>query len=295
MRSKKKELFHAIGRKDADAVAAALKDGIDPNTAESSGYFVNRTALMHAAACQFPEGVKLLLEAGANVNASTQKGVGAKAGYTALHGVIDGNDPVEPRSDYAVRLQIVKLLLQAGADPNAVYGADTTPIYSAASAGYVEIVGAMIDAGADPRRSPPGCFSPLHGAAQGCHETVARRVLDAGMPVDAETTDGFTPLMTAGYRGCDTLVRLFLERGANPNHRAADGRTPLINAALYAQDTATDAQHERAWRIVKQLLEAGADPTPRNRKGETALEIASRSQNGLAAECIREFQRKSGK
>lgn len=154
---KEKSLFRAIERKDTGSLKRLLDDGVDPNAAEWSSRHGNYTALMYAAACQFPQGVQLLIEAGANVHAQTIAGAGAAGGTTALHRAIDGSDPTgtdaQGYSDPKQRLQVVELLLKAGANPFAVYDEDITPLGRAASSGYLEIVKMILERGQSWRRS----------------------------------------------------------------------------------------------------------------------------------------------
>src|SRR5439155_869105 len=105
-------------------------------------------------------------------------------------------------------------------------------------------------------------------------------------------------LMSAISTASEPLIDLLLSRGADVNHRAKDGRTALICAAQYVQFHAKrPEQHELALRIVKRLLEAGADPAvqigenifPATEPGDTAADIAARGESPLVAEYIRNF------
>ena len=66
------------------------------------------------------------------------------------------------------------------------------------------------------------------------------------------------------------MVRALLRAGANPNlAHEDDGRTPLLAAVEGGQR-----------RIVKLLLNAGADPNRADEDGQTALDIARRGGQG---------------
>ena len=52
------------------------------------------------------------------------------------------------------------------------------------------------------------------------------------------------------------------------NDRNESGRTPLMVAAQWG-----------SFGFAKELIKAGADPSIRNRKGETALDIAARKED----------------
>ena len=209
------------------------------------------------------------------------------------------------RSTEEDRLKIIDLLLKAGADPNAVDQGDRLPLYYAASSGYYEIVHRLIEAGATFKTWPAGCMPPLfgvvvnvppHGVIEGRnHERVAKLLLELGAPVDGETANGMTALMGAAIPGSERLIDLLLDHGADVNHRSQDKRSPLICAAGYAEWAAAEDEYQLALRIVKRLLDAGADPYARNGKGESAYDIAARSRGPLAAEYLKRFSTGNGK
>jgi ankyrin repeat protein len=74
--------------------------------------------------------------------------------------------------------------------------------------------------------------------------------------------------MTAAAGGDTVTVNELLARGALVNEADIRGETPLIYAARYG-----------AVRAAEELVRAGADITRRNTAGETALEIAIKSNH----------------
>jgi ankyrin repeat protein len=280
------QVYTAIRRRDIDMLRKLLSEGADPNACVRDEYHGDTPVILHAASFRFPEGVKLLLDAGADPNAQMSGGQGAKGGQTALHHAICDEG-----------LPVVETLLKAGANPNAVdKNRDYTPLCNAASGGHHEIVQRLIAAGATFKTWPPGCVPPLivaagvplHGVEEGRkQERIAEWLLAQDAPVDGETAQGATALMVAALKGSERLINLFLDHGADVNHRSRDGRTPLICAAFYAEWTSADDEHQLALRIVQRLLDAGADPNARTDNGETAYDIAARSKSSLSAECIK--------
>lgn len=60
------------------------------------------------------------------------------------------------------------------------------------------------------------------------------------------------------------VAQILCKAGANVNARGLDDDTPLHDAAIVGQ-----------LRLVKLLVERGADPTVKNRKGKTPCDVAA--------------------
>lgn len=279
MKSKPEEMFEAINKHDIKSLQKLLVQGADAGTKMDSTkdgfYYGNHSLLAVAATAQFVECVEALLKSGANANFCSSAGKGG-SGRTALYDASNGSNEEEG-------LKIVDLLLKAGADPNEVGNDDNLPLGAAARCGHMRICQRLIEAGATYKTWPAKCASPLVAAAIGgrhgvteCqnHDEVIKLLLNLGTPVDATSEGSNTALAAAAYIGNEYRVNWFLKLGANPNYKNKYDRTPLINAALYYQTEASNAEKEQiALRIIKRLLEAGADPTLRDIKGRTASEI----------------------
>ena len=160
---------------------------------------------------------------------------------TSLHLVTDwpGYFPNGP--------QIVRLLIDAGADPNAL-----TTSRGAEAPG-------------------PGSETPLHYAASSDDADVAEALIDGG--ADLETPDGSigTPLDNAVGYGCWNVARLLVARGARVDqawHAAALGMLDRLEELLGGQSgTEREALSQAFWhacaagqrRAAELLLKKGAD------------------------------------
>ncbi len=132
-------LVRAAQRGDAEAVARAIARGANLDRRTSvfgTGEFNDWTALMWAAYARNDEVVRLLANAGADVNA--QSG----GGRTALHLVFYTNDPA--------RESTIEVLLAGGADPNIATSWGDTPLLSSVrSRRNLASIALLIEAGAD--------------------------------------------------------------------------------------------------------------------------------------------------
>ncbi len=94
-----------------------------------------------------------------------------------------------------------------------------TPLHVAADwPGYFpngpQVVRMLIEAGADPNARSPGDETPLHWAASSDDRDVADALIEAGADVDAPDGSIGTPLANAVGYGCWHVARLLVDRGA---------------------------------------------------------------------------------
>ena len=87
------------------------------------------------------------------------------------------------------------------------------------------LVRVLLDAGADPARGNAHGWTPLHQAGYSNLPLLARMLLDEGVPVDVSARgDGGTPLVVALFWGHREVTEVLAERGVHPrNLRAAAG------------------------------------------------------------------------
>jgi uncharacterized protein len=90
-------------------ILAALKAGAGIHAVDKNGV----TALHHAVRFRSPAAVKTLIERGANVNQACRRN-----GSTALHRAVTQTGAPGTAGRQAAALEIIRLLLGAGADPS---------------------------------------------------------------------------------------------------------------------------------------------------------------------------------
>ena len=113
-------------------------------------------------------GVKEMLEAGANANAT-----------------IDGDGSPLIGAARSGNILIAQLLLDSGADPNLPVEGDGSPLIMAAAAGRLDQVALLIQRGADVNLAVEGDENPLMGAAEGGHLAVVKLLVDKGADIHA--------------------------------------------------------------------------------------------------------------
>ena len=155
-----------------------------------------------------------------------------------------------------------------------------------AAAGYrLEIVKMLLAAGSDPNASMNHrCSGPLHYAADGYIVGPAwdpiRQVktigclLEAGAHLNAQDKNGASPLHRAVRTRCAAAVRTFLEAGADPLLKNKPGSTPFH---LAVQNTGrggsgTDEARLAQREIIETFLRFGVSPSIKDSRGKSVKE-----------------------
>lgn len=135
------------------------------------------------------------------------------------------------------------------------YSNGFVPLYIAVEKNNLEIVELLLAAGADPNLPSQG-FPPLFLAIEKNHPKIVQVLLEAGADSSLPSQSGTFPLHKALAEEIPNpeIIQLLLSAGADPNKRSGLGVTPL--AHLSAKDT----ESKEAIKIVQLLLAAGADP-----------------------------------
>lgn len=110
---------------------------------------------------------------------------------------------------------IVEFLLKNGADVSlaARNPQKVTALHAGASRGDAEIVKTLLEAGADANARQHGGFVPLHSAAANGNAPVVELLLLHGASAGAKTDDGKTPADMAAERGYKDLAEKLRQAG----------------------------------------------------------------------------------
>ena len=275
----------ACARNGSDALTEAVRNGHEEiiHLLASRGAELNRldddsmTPLMWAARAGRADAVKALIEDGADVHTANEDG------FTALFMGSEGTN--KEGHDYA---GVVRLLLAAGADPNARAATGITPLRHATKYGALETMKALVAAGAEVRGNeavralaeviratlfdvswnyPPKPYPGLSRAEVIRARCEAlRTLLELGVDPNTEVEPGTSALFRAIETRIPRLVQILLEANANPNatHIEPGNETSALITA---------AGGEQA-EMVRALIEAGANVDFKDDYGKTAADRA---------------------
>ena len=165
-------------------------------------------------------------------------------------------------------LEVVRLLIEKGADATAEDDDKSTPLHYAAENGHLEVVRLLIEKGADATAANVYKSTPLHfGGAENGHLEVVRLLIEKGADATAEEGDKTTPLHYAAESGHLEVVRLLIEKGADATAENYGKKTPLHYAAENGH-----------LEVVRLLIEKGAGATAENYGKKTPLHFGA--ENG---------------
>jgi len=101
--------------------------------------------------------------------------------------------------------------------------------------GCADLVRKLLDDGADPNAKGRHGGVPLVEAVYWNQPEILRLLLERGADVNQKSSSGWTPLIAAAFRNRHASIELLLRRGADVNLSSIDGRTAL-NCAVFRQN-----------------------------------------------------------
>lgn len=196
---------------------------------------------------------------------------------------------------------VVKLLLDRGADVGARNEREGTAMHYAALFGHPDAIDLLAANGADVDALDDGGFTPMTWACYAGHADVAGRLVALGADLGHKSTSGMTLMHAAAYGGHAEIIEFLVESGLTCNPGLDEpGNTPLFGALFQEHSDAARALIERGadihalrpdsttalhlsaerglYEVVRLLLDKGARIDARNSEGETPLIVAT--ENG---------------
>jgi ankyrin repeat protein len=236
------------------AIRELLQLGARINAKDNQG----STPLMDAVFDMHNDAVTVLLDLGADINLHN------RSGRTALDVAASNGD-----------LGMVTLLLGRSADPNhESKGKRATPVASLAHNGNLEVLKVLLKAGASVSKHygcDDYCFPgpALNTAATFGRAEFVRLLLDAKADPNVRESKGWSALMSAVRSNKPEIVKMLLCAGADVNAKDDLDRTALDVAEderndtlvwklIWAIKSLNPARPRRLRRIIQILVEAGA-------------------------------------
>ena len=294
-------LLHAIRQGHQEAMDVLLDIGVDINQPAGDG---TTPLLMAAINGQFDLAMKLI-EKGANPN------ILSDAGASALFAALERKwapkasyaHPIEHQQQRTTHLDLLKALLESGADPNirmnqhlwyteytffvmssgGIHFEGATPFWRATQALDLDAMRLLKEYGANPdiaNIKRPKRNRPMDQTADS--EEKAKEEIDhSGLPIIADGGPSIYPIHLAAGAGYGQyfvgtahqhvpdnwlpVVKFLVEEcGADVNLRDANGYTSLHHAASRGDN-----------KVIRYLLEKGADVSVVSRKGQTTVDMAN--------------------
>ncbi|XP_062044998.1 ankyrin repeat and KH domain-containing protein 1 isoform X7 [Lepus europaeus] len=290
-----------------DIVKLLLLHDADVNSQSATG----NTALTYACAGGFVDIVKVLLNEGANIEDHNENGhtplmEAASAGHVEVARILlDHGAGINTHSNefkesaltlacYKGHLDMVRFLLEAGADQEHKTDEMHTALMEACMDGHVEVARLLLDSGAQVNMPADSFESPLTLAACGGHVELAALLIERGANLEEVNDEGYTPLMEAAREGHEEMVALLLAQGANINAQTEETQETALTLAccggfsevadflikagadieLGCSTPLMEASQEGHLELVKYLLTAGANVHATTATGDTALTYA---------------------
>lgn len=181
---------------------------------------------------------------------------------------------------YSLDAQSTRDLIAAGADVEERDSGSFSALAAGVALGDVEMVHVLLDAGADVNGAPDDLLKPIHEAAKAYRHMldtsfptaseaeyleIIEVLLAAGADINARDFNNSTPLLIAAGNDVPAIVELLIERGADIEAQNVIGWRPLHNATAELEVSGT----------VAPLLAAGAEVNVRTIYGETPLHFAA--------------------
>jgi ankyrin len=248
------------------------------------------TPLIAAITNNHPDVARYLIERGADIKAVDWYGRTPLWAAVETRNMDLDNATFENSIDRAPLLELIQILLERGADPNArtkevppvrgdflritaslswVDFTGQTPFITAALAGDVTVMKLLLSRGADPNIPTFAGTTALMAAAgvnwvfdqtydegQPALLEAVKLCVELGMDINAVNSMGLTAVHGAANRGSDEIIKYLASLGARLDVKDKEGRTPLTWAEGVFLATHPARPKPSSIALIKQLMAA---------------------------------------
>ena len=131
-----------------------------------------------------------------------------------------------------LNIELVTLLIDAGADVNATTKSGQTPLILAAQNGHDKVVELLLGAGANVKAVNTRGASALFMAAQEGHDKAVKLLLKKGADAKTVNANGTSALFMAVKKGYHEVVKLLLEKGVDVTDTNVAGTYSILGTVI---------------------------------------------------------------
>lgn len=241
-------------KRDFSAIRLFLNAGLDLNACHFTSplpfpniqTLLNKIIKEDSSEQEKIETLRFLLENGMNVNLKYNE-----ASCTALHTACSKQ-----------HIEIVKFLLQFGADVSLLNGAKQTPLHIACYKGNLELVRTLLIYSDNAKEADYAGNNCLIAAVESQNVEVVLLILDCNIGIETENEKGETALDIACLQDHPvSIIQILLAKGANANRFNHQDKSLFLRVCEY-----------KRFNVAQLFIDQGIDINARNKKNETALD-----------------------
>ncbi|MDC7235830.1 MAG: ankyrin repeat domain-containing protein [Spirochaetales bacterium] len=170
---------------------------------------------------------------------------------------------------------IVRVLIDRGADINRMSLTGSTVLHEAVKTGSVQITGILLRAGADVNKTDNNGNTALHEIVYWNSLNLAELLIDSGADLNRKNLLGRSPFYEAVINGDFEMCSYLIKQGADLETRDNSGKTPLFETIISGNPA-----------LMELLVSQGSSIQKRDNQGNTPLHAAVIVDNTEAVEYL---------